>query len=350
MKETGERLKQIREDKGISLEEVVLATKIKMSTLRAMEEGDTKQLPSKTFIRGFVQSYARYLHANESDILDVFYNEMGSTIEIPKNVKDEEASASNQDAMKFANSTRHPLIKIFVGVGAFALIGLIYVINSTIDKYQEEKQLVKPTQEEAANIIPLENENTEVTAETQKPAENKEEVKVATTDEKKETATTEEKKEEIKTEVVEAPKEEKPAEKVEPKVEKKKEKLEAKVEEPKPVAPKKEKEEVVADKPKPAEEKKEEPKEKVKPKVVKASFIPQEVIIEALDKVELEFKADNGSWVDIELQPEQIHTIKGRKEVRIKVEDGGAINLIHNGKVMGVPGSLGDELEMKFPR
>ena len=157
MKQTGEKLRQSREEKGISLEEVVIATKIKMSTLKAMEEGDTKKLPSKTFIRGFVQSYAKYLNADEEDILETFYQEMGSTVDIPNNVKatTEMDNRDDSNAMKFANSTRHPLIKIFFAIGAFILVVLIYFVSTTIDKYQEEKQLVKPTQEEAANIEPL---------------------------------------------------------------------------------------------------------------------------------------------------------------------------------------------------
>lgn len=346
MKETGEKLKQIRETKNISLEEVVLATKIKMSTLRAIEEGDTKQLPSKTFIRGFVQSYAKYLSTDEAEILDLFYSEMGSTVDIPKNSEEPiRSTTTDKNAMKFANSTRHPLIKVFVGVGGLVLIGMIYIINSTIDKYQEEKQLVKPTQVEAANIVPLESEETvvepveaeiktdeTVTTAIKNPDDKASEAaKVESTDSKLTEKVQTPKKEEI-VKVVEKKKEEvvavAPVEKEKVAEKKTVEKVEEKKKEEKPI---------------------EQPK-KITPKLVKAQYIPQEIIIEALDKLELEFKADDGSWVEIELQPEQIHTIKGRKEIRLKLEDGGAANIIYNGKDMGVPGTLGSELEIKFPK
>lgn len=347
MKQTGEKLRQSREEKGISLEEVVIATKIKMSTLKAMEEGDTKKLPSKTFIRGFVQSYAKYLNADEEDILETFYQEMGSTVDIPNNVKatTEMDNRDDSNAMKFANSTRHPLIKIFFAIGAFILVVLIYFVSTTIDKYQEEKQLVKPTQEEAANIEPLVEE--EEVAEIVEP-ENEELAETA-------------KKEEPPTELKPEPKPEKKAEPVKEEVKKEVPENDSVAEDVKEEAPKNE------IKPVPVEKKQEEvketvteePKEEAKPeadentiipKKVEASFIPQEVIIEALDGVEVEFKTDSGDWVEIDLKPEQIHTIKGKNNIDLRVSDGGAVNIIYNGKDQGVPGTLGSNIELKYPK
>jgi cytoskeleton protein RodZ len=367
MKETGQRLKSLREEKGVSLEEVVLATKIKLSSLRAIEEGDQSKLPSKTFIRGFVQSYAKYLEADEDEIMELFQNEMGSTIDMPrKNENFKEADSTDQAAMKFANSSRHPLIKVFVGVGAVVLLTLIYFVSSTIDKYQEEKQLVKPTQEEAQNIVPLETESTQATEDSNE--ENNQEADTsAPIDEavaEKEEGAESDKKEDVAP-VAETKQETKPVEKAEevakkpepvkeePKIAEKKTEIvkEVKVEEKKPEIKKPEEkkaEEVVETKK--VEEKKEDDTEKVTPKKVSASFVPQEIIIEALDEVELEFKTDTGSWVEITLKPEQIHTIKGRNTIALKLSNGGAVNIIHNGKDRGVPGTLGSEIELKYPQ
>ncbi|MCM2281484.1 MAG: helix-turn-helix domain-containing protein, partial [Bdellovibrionaceae bacterium] len=79
MKTTGQILKENRERKGITLNEVALATKINVKVLTAIEEGDSDRLPTKTFLRGFVRSYARYLGLDEEAILSSFYEEMGST-------------------------------------------------------------------------------------------------------------------------------------------------------------------------------------------------------------------------------------------------------------------------------
>src|SRR5690606_27665080 len=79
MKITGQILKENRERKGVSLSEVATATKISHRTLAAMEEGDLSQLPPKTFLRGFVRSYASYLGLEIESVLGTFQDEMGST-------------------------------------------------------------------------------------------------------------------------------------------------------------------------------------------------------------------------------------------------------------------------------
>ena len=60
MKIVGEYLKKHREAKNISLEQAALVTKISASTLKAIEEANTKKLPSKSYLRGFVFSYGQF--------------------------------------------------------------------------------------------------------------------------------------------------------------------------------------------------------------------------------------------------------------------------------------------------
>src|SRR3954466_14004322 len=93
MKTTGQILKDNREKKGITLSEVSLATKISVKVLTAIEEGQTDRLPTKTFLRGFVRAYARYLNLNEEMILNSFYEEMGSTK--PKVILTSDAQSSS---------------------------------------------------------------------------------------------------------------------------------------------------------------------------------------------------------------------------------------------------------------
>ncbi|HWU44480.1 MAG TPA: helix-turn-helix transcriptional regulator, partial [Bdellovibrio sp.] len=79
MKKTGEILKKAREEKGLSLNEVGLNLKISSKVLKAIEEGDEKNLPAKTFLRGFVKSYATFLRLDSAKVLESFYEEYGST-------------------------------------------------------------------------------------------------------------------------------------------------------------------------------------------------------------------------------------------------------------------------------
>jgi cytoskeleton protein RodZ len=79
MKKTGQLLKEARETKSVSLQEVSIHLKINTKTLKALELGDVTQLPAKTFLRGFVQSYAQYLKLDLNQIMEVFQEEMGTT-------------------------------------------------------------------------------------------------------------------------------------------------------------------------------------------------------------------------------------------------------------------------------
>jgi cytoskeletal protein RodZ len=61
----GEKLRRERELRGITLEEVAVATKIGTRNLRALEEEKFSQLPGGIFNKGFVRAYARYVGIDE---------------------------------------------------------------------------------------------------------------------------------------------------------------------------------------------------------------------------------------------------------------------------------------------
>ena len=54
--ELGEILRRTREEKGISLEDVVKDTKIPRRHLMAIESGDIDELPGKAFARCFIMN------------------------------------------------------------------------------------------------------------------------------------------------------------------------------------------------------------------------------------------------------------------------------------------------------
>lgn len=71
----GQKLREQRITKGLSIEEVSKATKIRASYLLAIEKGDYQKLPASTYIQGFVRNYANYLELNEQKILALFRRE-----------------------------------------------------------------------------------------------------------------------------------------------------------------------------------------------------------------------------------------------------------------------------------
>jgi cytoskeleton protein RodZ len=65
----GERLKRERELREVSPNEVVVATRISLRFLEALENEDWGKLPGGVFNRGFVRAIARYLGLDEEHLL-----------------------------------------------------------------------------------------------------------------------------------------------------------------------------------------------------------------------------------------------------------------------------------------
>ena len=65
----GERLKRERELREVTPNEVVVATRISLRFLEALENEDWEKLPGGVFNRGFVRAIARYLGLDEENLL-----------------------------------------------------------------------------------------------------------------------------------------------------------------------------------------------------------------------------------------------------------------------------------------
>ena len=66
----GQILRRAREARGQSLNDVVQVLKLSVKQLKALEEGRYEALPGRTFMRGFLRNYARYLNLDPQPLLD----------------------------------------------------------------------------------------------------------------------------------------------------------------------------------------------------------------------------------------------------------------------------------------
>lgn len=65
----GEKLRQAREERGISISEVAEQTRISSLYLKSIEDDNYKPLPGGIFNKGFVRSYAKYVGLDEQEAL-----------------------------------------------------------------------------------------------------------------------------------------------------------------------------------------------------------------------------------------------------------------------------------------
>lgn len=75
MRTVGQVLKEERERKFYTLEEVEKTTKIRKELLEALEQGQYSKLPPTTFIQGFIKNYGKFLGLNTEKLLAIFRRE-----------------------------------------------------------------------------------------------------------------------------------------------------------------------------------------------------------------------------------------------------------------------------------
>lgn len=75
-------LKALREAKGLSLQDIYESTRISVTNLKAIENGQYQLLPAPVFARTFIRSYARVIGA-ESEILLAAYEKYLQSVNAP---------------------------------------------------------------------------------------------------------------------------------------------------------------------------------------------------------------------------------------------------------------------------
>lgn len=75
MRTVGQVLKEEREKKFYTLDEIEKTTKIRRELLEALENGQYNKLPPSTFVQGFIKNYGRFLNLNTEKLLAVYRRE-----------------------------------------------------------------------------------------------------------------------------------------------------------------------------------------------------------------------------------------------------------------------------------
>lgn len=100
MRTVGQILKEEREKKFYTLEEVEAATKIRKELLEALEQGNYKLLPPPTFIQGFIKNYGKFLGLDNEKLLAIFRREF-SDIKHPPRILESFSNPLDNKRFKF---------------------------------------------------------------------------------------------------------------------------------------------------------------------------------------------------------------------------------------------------------
>lgn len=338
---TGEDLKKRREELGLSLTEVSLVTKISLRVLHAIEAMDRTQLPAEIFLKGLLKSYALHLKLDADAVMKGYLAQLNPPPPKPITPAVEEgnetsvtvvaAPAPKPEPVKEAaeHSIPHPTSfqpakVLWISLTIVGLI-IVAVLFKVMSRYQNEAAVVaeQKTDEKSGSILPIAPSNQSapadsagvVAADILAPAPMP--VPVNPVNNTTETVPVEPQAQPA--DVAQAPPQTPPPQQP--------------VAEKPPVAPSTQVA-VTPPQPKP-EEKPKEPEKK--PAAATGS---KQVILEALDKVNIVIKKGSKQY-KVTLQPDEIHTVNYSETIEVEVSDGGAINVIQNGHDNGVAGDLG---------
>ncbi len=146
LKEISKYLLQVREKKGIRIEEVAAKTNIRLYFLQALDEGKFSELPEPVYVQGFIRRYA--------DILGLDGQALAKSFNATTAPVTPEYHQETEHIEKRPN-IRIPLFVPFILLIAGAAIALVHVLNPKLITQSFAKQdsaATKPIQTEPSPL------------------------------------------------------------------------------------------------------------------------------------------------------------------------------------------------------
>lgn len=119
----GEKLKEIRNERRLSLADIYRGTKIQVKYLEKLEEGKYQELPPDVYVKGFLRSYAAFLGISETALVKTYEREK----EIQKNVQKKDFKENLNQPIDISNFTITPKHIIVGLVFVFVALGFFYI-------------------------------------------------------------------------------------------------------------------------------------------------------------------------------------------------------------------------------
>src|SRR5215211_3753915 len=122
MESIGEFFRQVRETKGLTVDEVASKTRIRSDFVKALEDGNFAKLPDQVFARGFVRSYARSLGLDEEDAIHRFIQSAGAFYEKQDERERLKVRQAEEERKRRAN---RKAVAIAIGIAILTLVILL---------------------------------------------------------------------------------------------------------------------------------------------------------------------------------------------------------------------------------
>ncbi|WP_240702466.1 helix-turn-helix domain-containing protein [Priestia megaterium] len=201
--ELGQRLRQERESKGLSLEDLQKLTKIQKRYLLGIEEGNYEVMPGKFYVRAFIKQYCEAIGLDTDAIFEEYKSDIPSTQteDMPQQLSRVRSRKEIPQHTKGVSKAYDYLPTVLVVAGVVVVGIIIWVIAQNIvsDKNKEQANQEAPNSEvqqsntqEETNETTAKNDNSK-SEDEQIAADKKEKEKAAKEKAEKEKAEKEKK-------------------------------------------------------------------------------------------------------------------------------------------------------------
>ena len=125
----GERLKKMRNDRRLGINDISKSTRIQVKYLQYLEDGDYSKLPADVYVKGFLRSYAAYMGISEKTLIKQYEREQGiqKSIAAPT-VKEEKKKKNNPSSFVIT-----PKIIIASSIALVLFLGFFYLYREVDD-------------------------------------------------------------------------------------------------------------------------------------------------------------------------------------------------------------------------
>lgn len=166
MSETlGEKLRQAREARGITISEVADQTRISPLYIESIEKDDYSPLPGGIFNKGFVKSFAKYVGVDEQEALQDYQKLVGSqTSSIDEEPKTRRPEVLTDDRATISNLPTIIIAILILGLMTWGVLALVRYIQSPPTEQATNQTGNANTNANTVSNISLPNVNTASTS------------------------------------------------------------------------------------------------------------------------------------------------------------------------------------------
>lgn len=144
----GEKLKKLRSERRMSLNEVSRIIMVQIKYLEYLEQGEYDKLPADVYTKGFLRNYADFLGVEERILLKLYNKEKGIKKNLEKSKKGENSQIKSVNISSFVLTPK----KIVIIVGTLLVFLGLFLLYKEVGTFASTPRLVVLSPEDGSEV------------------------------------------------------------------------------------------------------------------------------------------------------------------------------------------------------